>query len=373
MPPYLKAELEALGLPSPVALDAGVRTEGTLADCMNLNLWVRSGHRVLFELKRLSARSPDDLYDQVGEIPWEEIIAEDGYFRVEAHIRDTEVNDSRFAALRVKDAIADRFMKQSGQRPNSGPETKGICLFLRWHGDQAFLYLDTSGEPLPRRGYRKRPHTAPMQESLAAACVLASTWPSVAAKGGHFIAPMCGSGTLAIEAALIAMNGAPGLLRDSFAFMHVLGYDPQDWEALCAEAEKAENPGIPGRIIATDNDPRAIEAARGNADDAGVGDFIEFEWCDFRSTIVPEGHGVVMLNPEYGLRLGDTQQLEDDYKGIGDFFKQRCGGYMGYVFTGNLDLAKNIGLRTKRKILFFNAKIECRLLEYELYAGSRKS
>ena len=211
-----------------------------------------------------------------------------------------------------------------------------------------------------------------MQETLAAACVLASNWPEIAQKGGHFIAPMCGAGTLAIEAALMAMNGAPGLLRDNFAFMHVPGYDPETWDRLIDRAEDAETPDIKGRIIATDHDPEAVEAAQDNARAAGVGDFIEFAICDFRETEVPEGPGIVMLNPEYGERLGDEAKLGPVYKAIGDFFKQSCGGKTGYVFTGNSKLAKQIGLRTKSRRIFFNAKIECRLLEYELYAGTRK-
>ncbi|MEF2230320.1 MAG: class I SAM-dependent RNA methyltransferase, partial [Pseudodesulfovibrio sp.] len=325
-----------------------------------------------FELARMDAQGPDDLYRAVGRIDWADYLAPDGYFRVDASVRDAGVNDARFAALRVKDAVADQFTARFGRRPDSGPETGGVCLFLHWRGRQATLYLDTTGDPLPRRGYRKRPHKAPMQETLAAACLLAAGWPGFARRNAHFIAPMCGSGTLAIEAALMAVNGAPGLLRDHFAFMRVPGYDPERWDALIDGAEDAENPGFCGRIIATDHDPEAVEAARSNARAAGVGDFIEFAVCDFRQTEVPPGPGIVMLNPEYGERLGDENRLGEVYKGIGDFFKQSCSGKSGYVFTGNLKLAKQIGLRTKSRRSFFNAKIECRLLEYELYEGSRK-
>ncbi|WFS62488.1 THUMP domain-containing protein [Pseudodesulfovibrio thermohalotolerans] len=372
MPEYLQAELAGLGYEQSTPLDAGVEVRGSLADCMSLNLWVRTGHRVLFELKRFRAFDADELYREAKAIPWEEYIPVDSHFRVDASVRDTTVNDSRFAGLRVKDAVADRFMELFKVRPDSGPDTHGVCLFLHWRENRATLYLDTTGEPLPRRGYRKRPHKAPMQETLAAACILASNWPETARRGGHFIAPMCGSGTLPIEAALMAMNGAPGLLRDEFAFMHIKGYEPDAWDELLGAAEDAEIPEIKGRIIATDHDPEAIEAARDNARLAGVGDFIEFAVCDFTETEVPEGPGVVMLNPEYGKRLGDMNMLKDVYRGIGDFFKQRCGGKTGYIFTGNMDLAKCVGLRTRRRRVFWNAKIECRLLEYELYAGTKK-
>jgi len=369
---FLASELTGLGLPGGETLDAGALTRGTLEDCMRLNLHLRTGHRVLRELKRFDAPGPDALYSTARTIDWERYIPVDGYFRVDASIRDTGVTDSRFAAVRVKDAVADRFMDRFGRRPDSGPLTSGVCLFLHWRGSRATLYLDTTGEPLPRRGYRKRPHTAPMQETLAAACVLASGWPDLAAAGGHFIAPMCGSGTLAIEAALMAMHGAPGLLRDDFAFMRLQGYDPALWERLTEAAEDAETPDFGGRIIATDHDPAAIEAARDNARNAGVGDFIEFAVCDFRETEVPDGPGVVMLNPEYGERLGEARALEPVYRAIGDFFKQRCRGKKGFLFTGNLELAKHVRLRTSRRHIFYNAKIECRLLEYELYEGTRK-
>ncbi|QJB55666.1 class I SAM-dependent RNA methyltransferase [Pseudodesulfovibrio sp. zrk46] len=373
MPEYLEAELNGFGIMNTRPLDAGVEFSGSLEECMALNLWCRTGHRVLYELKRFTAVGPDDLYREVNEVQWSDYIRKDGYFRVDAVIRDTEVNDSRFAALKVKDAVADYFTSRSGVRPDSGPETKGVCLFLYWNGTRATLYLDTTGEPLPRRGYRKRPHKAPMQETLAAACILAGNWPELVKQDAHFIAPMCGAGTLAIEAALMAIHGAPGLLRDRFAFMSLVDYDEARWNEMIDEAEDAENPDFKGRIIATDHDPEAIEAARDNARIAGVGDFIEFSVCDFADTEVPEGPGLVMLNPEYGERLGDEQKLGPVYERIGDFFKQHCGGKTGFIFTGNANLAKQVGLRTKRRRIFYNAKIECRLLEYELYEGTRKN
>lgn len=372
LPEYLQAELAGLGYPDGIVLDAGVQVSGTLMDCMRINLMVRTGHRVMFGMKQFRAFDADELYREAKALPWEDYIKKDGYFRVDTAVRDTTVNDPRFAGLRIKDAVADRFMELFNVRPDSGPETNGVCLFLHWRENRASLYLDTTGEPLPKRGYRKRPHTAPMQETLAAACILATGWPEMAKQGAHFIAPMCGAGTLAIEAALMALNGAPGLLRENFAFMHLCDFDPEAWDDMVAKAEDAENTEIKGRIIATDHDPAAIEAAQDNARLAGVGDFIEFGVCDFTETEIPDGPGLVMLNPEYGQRLGDLKELEGVYRGIGDFFKTQCGGKTGYVFTGNSDLAKLVGLRTKSRRIFWSAKIECRLLEYELYEGSRK-
>jgi putative N6-adenine-specific DNA methylase len=187
-----------------------------------------------------------------------------------------------------------------------------------------------------------------------------------------FINPMCGSGTLAIEAALIATNKAPGLMRHNFGFSHIKGYDDTIWKDLRQEAARKIPRSLDFPIIATDNDPKAIHAARTNAQSARVDHLIRFVICDFEETPLPETQkGIVILNPEYGERMGDEEILEETYSFIGDFFKKKCKGYTGYIFTGNMDLAKKVGLKAKRRIEFYNAKIDCRLLEYELYEGTR--
>jgi putative N6-adenine-specific DNA methylase len=207
-----------------------------------------------------------------------------------------------------------------------------------------------------------------MQETLAAAVVLATGW----AGNGNFINPMCGSGTLAIEAALIALGRAPGLLRSNYGFMHLRGFDESSWKVLRRKIRAETKDRLNGRMIATDVSQQAVEAAKKNAMTAGVDRFIESGVCDFSQTPVPTNGGVVILNPEYGERMGEIEKLRETYKEIGDFFKKKCQGYKGYVFTGNLDLAKKVGLRTNRRITFYNGPIECRLLEYDLYEGSRK-
>jgi 23S rRNA G2445 N2-methylase RlmL len=207
-----------------------------------------------------------------------------------------------------------------------------------------------------------------MQETLAAATVLATGWQGT----GHFINPMCGSGTLAIEAAMIGLSRAPGLLRSNFGFMHLKGFNEGSWEMLRKKARAEARKSTRGKVIATDISSSALQAARQNAATAGVDHVISFHGCNFSETPVPAGGGVIVLNPPYGERLGEITELGETYQGIGDFFKKRGKGYKGYVFTGNPSLSKRIGLRTKRRIPFFNGDIECRLLEYELYEGSRK-
>jgi putative N6-adenine-specific DNA methylase len=334
-----------------------------------MNLSLRTAHRVLLHLKSFTAEDASDLFNRASEIEWERYIDENEYLSVHSSVDNPTITNPLFANVKCKDAIVDRIKDKCGRRPDSGSEMTGAVVFLYWKKDRCSIYLDTSAEPLPKRGYRKIPLKAPMQETLAAAVVMATGWDG----NSNFINPMCGSGTLAIEAALIALNRAPGILKNNYGFMHIKGFDKEKWDELRVRAKAAVIKTLNGKIIATDNNPSAIQAARNNASTAGVEHFIEFAVCDFKETRIPEGSGVVMLNPEYGERLGKTAQLENTYKEIGDFFKQKCKGYKGYIFTGNFDLAKKIGLRSKRKIPFFNSNIECRLLEYELYEGSLRS
>jgi putative N6-adenine-specific DNA methylase len=368
IPPFLKEELLKLGFPVLSETLAGIETEGTIDDTMRLNLHLRTGHRVLFLLREFIAADADALYLAVSEIVWEDYIDEDGYFSVTSSVDNPTIRDSRYANVKCKDAIADRIKEKRGKRPDSGPAQDRVVVNLYWKDDRCSLYLDTSGESLSRRGYRKIPMTAPMQETLAAAVIMATGWKAES----HFINPMCGSGTLAIEAALITLDRAPGLLRGNYGFMHLKGFNEPLWNELRSEAKKKSKKTLGCRIIATDIKEEAVEAARKNAATAGVEHLIEFDVSDYSETAVPEGRGIVILNPEYGERMGKMKELEGVYEGIGDFFKQKCRGYTGYLFTGNLNLAKRVGLRPKRRIPFFNSRIECRLLEYELYEGSRK-
>ncbi|MGE5681027.1 MAG: THUMP domain-containing class I SAM-dependent RNA methyltransferase [Bacillota bacterium] len=366
--PYLKDEVESFGYRVNIEKETYVETEGTMEDAMRLNLLVRTGHRVLFYLDGFEANTTEKLYKGLNRIEWENYFGKHEYISISSHVEHESVNDSRFPNLKAKDAIVDRFRDRFGVRPDSGSERKGVMIFFYWVNNKCSVYFDTSGVTLSKRNYRKIPFKAPMQESLAASVLLASGW-----KGdGNFINPMCGSGTLAIEAALMALNKAPGLLRSNFAFMHLKGYEEEQWKKIRQEIRAQGKKSFNGKIVATDISHNAIDAAKQNAKTAGVDHLIDFKICDFRQTDIPEGGGIVLLNPEYGERLGDERQLEDVYKGIGDFFKQKCMGYRGFIFTGNLNLAKKIGLRSKRRIPFFNSKIDCRLLEYELYEGSRK-
>jgi putative N6-adenine-specific DNA methylase len=322
----------------------------------------------LYSLHAFKAIDANQIYNELVQIPWEEIIPNPGYFSVTSNVSNESINNSMFANLRVKDAIVDRLRDIRDERPKTGAALTGSVIHLHWKDEFAEVFIDTTGDSIARHGYRKIPGLAPMLEGLAAATIYASRWD----KKSPFINPMCGSGTLAIEAALMATNRVPGLYRSNYAFMHILGYDAAvyDKELAIIETQVIEAK-VP--IIASDISNKAIENAKLNAMAAGVEDMISFAVCDFYDTVVPEAvAGVMMVNPEYGDRLGEETELEATYGRIGDFMKQKCGGYWGYVFTGNLDLAKKIGLKAKRRIEFFNSTIDCRLLEYELYSGTRR-
>ena len=254
-------------------------------------------------------------------------------------------------------------MARKGRRPDSGPDRTGAVVSIFWRDERCTVYLDTSGEVLSKRGYRRIPLGAPMQETLASGVFTASGLKT----GENFVNPMCGSGTLAIEAALSLTNRVPGLTRQNFGFFHLLGFDLKAWEVMKREAKSKVLKTTPSQIIASDKNEKAVEAARKNAETAGVEQLINFELCGYAQTPVPPAPGAVILNPEYGMRMGEESNLIEVYRGIGSFLKQKCRGYRGGVFTANTNLAGQIGLKAKRKIPFFNGKIECRLYEYDLY------
>lgn len=368
--PYLEQEVRALGYAITESFATGVVLQASVNDCIRLNLQLRCASQVLYSLKRFQAADADAVYRHTVSFPWETLLPEPGYFSVTSNVQNTTINNNLFANLRVKDAVVDRIREKRGTRPSTGSELSGAVIHLFWKNEDAEIFIDTSGDSLARHGYRKIPGLAPMLEALAAATIYATKWDRVS----PFINPMCGSGTIAIEAALMATNRRPGLFRSNYAFMHLKDYDNTVYhsEKKLLEEQVIKVPGL--RIIATDLSERAVENAKKNAAAAGVIQLIDFAVCDFTKTEVPQDlPGIVYMNPEYGERLGDIDQLADTYAQIGDFMKQKCGGYTGYIFTGNLELAKKIGLKAKRRIEFYTSIIDCRLLEYELYKGSRRT
>lgn len=358
-----------------------VVVRGDMRDVMNLNLRLRTAHRVLVPLLRTECRNIKDLYEAAISIDWENLIEADGYFSVSSIVHNYTIRDTRLPALYTKDAIADRMREKCQRRPDSGGENKGAAVFVYWERDQVIIYLDTSGEPLSKRGYRKIPGSAPMQETLAAACIMAMHWDGKS----PFLSPMCGSGTPAIEAAMFAMNKAPGTLKGHFAFQSIKGYTriipgesaprvaprqragaspEQIWKEILIDAKEQEVTDNLTKIIATDISPEAVENAHTNAIAAGVAPYIDFKACDFGDSPIPEGRGCVFFNPEYGIRLGTYEELAPIYERIGTFMNEKCAGWTGGLITGNPDLARLVNLYYKTRIPFFNGPIDCRLFIY---------
>lgn len=368
IPQYLEAELKKLGYPVIYTRKAAVATEGTLEDCMFLNMHIRTGHRVLYLLEKTRVQNGDVLYKQAKKIKWEDIIPSDGYFSVSASVLNSTIKDTRFASYKLKDAIVDRIREAADKRPDSGPDETRTVIFLYWKENDCAIYLDTSGEPLTKRGYRKNPLKAPMQETLAAATLMAAGFDGTM----NYANPMCGSGTLLIEAAMIATNTPSGAYRKNFGFMHLKGYDQKTFDRICSEAAK----GIKKcevKLSGSDISRDAVVASQSNIKNAGFENLIHIQRCDFRESHIPKGgQFILMVNPEYGMRLGDEQKLETVYRDLGDFFKNKCQGGRCFIFTGNLNLAKKVGLKADKRHIFWNSNIECRLLEYSVYEGSKK-
>lgn len=358
-----------------------VVVRGAMRDVMRLNLWLRTAHRVLVPLYRRECRNIRELYEMARSIDWENLLDADGYFSVSSVVHNKTIRDTRLPSLYTKDAIADRMREKCQRRPDSGGLNIGAAVFVYWERNEALIYLDTSGEPLSKRGYRRIPGSAPMQETLAAACIMAMHWD----KSTPFLSPMCGSGTPAIEAAMMAMNKAPGLLKGHFAFQSLRGYNrilpgekaprvaprqfagatpEQIWKEMILDAtDQEKKDGLP-QIVATDISPEAIDNAHSNAIAAGVAQYIQFKDCDFADTPVPAEKGCIFFNPEYGIRLGTFEELAPVYERIGTFLNEKCRGWTGGLITGNPDLARLVNLYYKTRVPFYNGPIDCRLFIY---------
>lgn len=378
---WVEIELLDMGYKIIEVTENTVVVRGDMRDVMRLNLHLRCAHRVLVPLLRADCRNIRDLYELAYSIDWENLLEADGYFSVSSIVHNYTIRDTRLPSLYTKDAIADRMRDKCQRRPDSGGANIGAAVFVYWEKNQVIIYLDTSGEPLSKRGYRKIPGSAPMQETLAAACLMGMGW-----KGDKpFLSPMCGSGTPAIEAAMIALNRAPGSLKGHFAFQSIKGYNriipgesapnvaprqragaspEQIWKEMILEAKaKEKKEGLP-KIIATDISPEAVENAHSNAIAAGVAQYIEFKACDFADTPIPEDKGAIFFNPEYGIRLGTFEELAPIYERIGKFLSEKLNGWTGALITGNPDLARLVDLYYKTRIPFFNGPIDCRLFIY---------
>ncbi|MCM2358819.1 MAG: THUMP domain-containing protein [Geobacteraceae bacterium] len=359
----LAGELRGLGIAVAAVESGGVRFTGEIADCWRANLWLRSASRVLIPLAAFPCSTPQELYDGVRAISWSRYLTPAMTLAVDCSLRESALTHSGFAALKAKDAIVDEIRDRCGSRPNVDTRDPDLRVNLHLVKNRCTVSLDSSGTPLDRRGYRLERTEAPLRETLAAALVELSDWDGTVPLAD----PMCGSGTILIEAALKAGRRAPGLLRKGFGFQRWPGFDPSLWGDLVAAARAEALPSLTGKIVGCDRSAPALAVARQNARRAGVEGLLNLAQRELRDFAPPPGPGVLLFNPPYGQRLGEEEALKPLYRQIGDVMKQRCTGYTAYLLTGSQELSKCVGLRASRRFVLFNGPIECRLLKYELY------
>ncbi len=365
----LGAELRALGATVHKEETGGVDWEGSLSQAYAACLWSRVANRILLPIGRFQAADTDALYAGVGAIDWTQHLAPDGTLAVDVSLRRSPIQHSRFAAQRTKDAIVDQLRAADGSRPSVALVRPDVRINVHIERDQATVSIDLSGESLHRRGYRLAGAQAPLKENLAAAILLRARWPELAARGGAFLDPMCGSGTLPIEAALMAADAAPGLDRDYFGFLGWRGHDEPAWQRLLDDAVERRHAGMTQlpQILGYDADRDAVAAAIDNLERAGLRGCVHIERRSLDRVEAPDSApGLVVTNPPYGERLGERETLQPLYGELAEVLKTRFSGWRAAVLTGNPDLAKGMGIRARRFNVLFNGPIECRLLHFDL-------
>ena len=335
-------------------------------------LWSRLSMRLLRPFAAFHAADEKGLYREVSRIDWQDFIGPGQTFAITPVVNRSTFEHSLFVAQLTKDAIVDQFRDRTGERPSVDTRTPDVRLHLRMTENDVILSLDAAGDSLHRRGYRQHTNEAPLNEVLAAGLVLLSGWDGKQ----PLIDPMCGSATILTEAGLISQRIAPGLFHQGkFGFENWYDFDPALWNQVREEA-KAQRIEEPQAYLAgSDLDPKVIDMAAANITAAGLEDCVRLSVRDVKDAVAPakEGPGVVLTNPPYGERIGEEAEMTALYKTIGDALKTNFQGYDAFVFTGNLEAAKSIGLKAKRRTPLFNGPIDCRLLKYELYGGSRRA
>jgi 23S rRNA (guanine2445-N2)-methyltransferase / 23S rRNA (guanine2069-N7)-methyltransferase len=365
------AELRDCGATQTRELKLGVQFEGPLEAAYRACLWSRTASRVLMPVATFAASTPESLYEGVGAIDWSEHVASAGTIAIELGGTAGDITHTHYGALKTKDAIVDQFRARTGERPSVDVERPDVRVDVRLDRDRATVSIDLSGESLHRRAYRSRGVAAPLKENLAAAMLLRSGWPAIA-QSGDFVDPLCGSGTLVIEAALIALGIAPGSMRSYFGFLRWRGHDKALWQRLMDEARAAREASSTKRITLRgyDNDAGAVRAAIENMERARLRGFVHIERREL-SQLTRESSadtGLLATNPPYGERIGDQEQLHSLYDLLGQKLREHFLGWRAVVLTGNPPLAKAIGIEAKRSHTLFNGRIECRLLRFEVAA-----
>lgn len=364
----LADELTALGATAVRPGRSGVAFRGTLRTAYKACLWSRLANRILWPLTRFQAPTVEALYEGVRAIDWRAYLDTDTRFAVDFASHRSAIRHTLFGAQKVKDAIVDFFLEACQARPSVDLRDPDLRVQVYLDRDLATLSLDLSGESLHRRGYRLEGGQAPLKENLAAALLIRAGWPDLAAHGGVFIDPMCGSGTLPIEAALMAMDRAPGLGRRWFGFMALPQHDPGMWSELLEEADQRAQSGLSAPVVirGSDLDERAIRYARANLERSGLSDRVELSVNDLGDIRPGAGPTLVLTNPPYGERLGDLASLDPLYRALGSVLRQHFDGHRASVFTANPELAFKLGIRATRQYALYNGALPSKLFNFEI-------
>jgi 23S rRNA (guanine2445-N2)-methyltransferase / 23S rRNA (guanine2069-N7)-methyltransferase len=364
----LVGECEQQGVNDISATYGGVYGTGSIENAYRLCLWSRVASRVLLKLESFPVNDHDDLYQGVQTIDWSTHLDHDGSFAIDVHTTHQEINNSHFATLKVKDAIADQFKQEFGSRPDVQRNRPDIRVNTYIDKQTCTVYLDLSGEPLHKRGYRQQAGAAPLKENLAAAILLRAHWPRQAAENRPLIDPLCGSATLLLEAAYMAAGMAPGLLRDYFGFIRWKQHDAATWARLISAAKAAVDKSLVPRLIGIEKSFKVAEIARANIEAAGFAEVIEIRQADSVDVIsdLPQATGMIVTNPPYGKRIGEVDELKSLYYELGKKIKQRFPGWDVVLFTASHELAKFFGLRAHHKNTLYNGPLKCTLYQYHI-------
>lgn len=363
----LVQELEELGIHDSEVMNRAVQVDADLRMIYKTNYHLRTAIRILVPIREFFVKNETDLYEQIKKIDWSEYLSPHGRFAIDSTIQTTLFSHSHFISLKCKDAIADQFREAKGIRPDVDLKNPDVRINIHIRGQKVTVSLDSSGSSLHLRGYRKNISEAPLSEVLAAGMILLSGWD----KKSNFVDFMCGSGTLLIEAGLMALNIAPGAFRYQFGFEKWKNFDSELLDSIKEEALSNEKEDINFKISGCDHSPGAIRVALENIKSAGLKDTIQIKISDFLEFNPPEGGGTVVLNPPYGERI-KPHNLNKLYKDIGDQLKSKYAGYSAWILSSSDEGMKHIGLKPSKKLKLINGALDCKYYRYDLYQGSKK-
>ena len=363
----LAGELVTLGAHKVKAVDGGCSFAGDMALCYAANLESRVASRILWQTGCAQYRTEQDIFAAARGLPWSEWFDVRRSIRVNVSALRSPVTSLDFVTLRIKDAVCDAFRAVRGTRPDVDTANPDVRIHAFLTRDEATFYLDTSGEALFKRGWRAASGEAPLRENLAAGILRLAGWQP----GIELFDPMCGSGTFLVEAAMIALDAAPGLARP-FGFEKLENFNVEQWRTLRERAKARRQPAHPLPIHGSDKFGNAVNLARKNLEAAGLEDAIPLKQADVLESGPPAGSGIVIMNPPYGERLANPDELSSFYPKLGDALKKRYTGWTAYILSADLRLARLIGLKASRRTPLYNGALECRLFEFKIIAGSMR-